>query len=402
MNAPGIQNRDTRGQKYRNTGHFPKATQHVARNEDPAITRLCCRPFRGKVITLYLEERKESMKRKTFISSAAALLAFSGSSFSRSSGRGAGEEAIPQIPGYLDKGDWLGITAPAGHITPEEIQPAVEQIRNWGFNIRVGATVGLQDFTFAGTDEERLNDVQRMLDDPSLKAILFARGGYGAVRIIDRLHWEGFKKYPKWIIGFSDATVFHAHINRNLGIASLHSKMTNSFPDEWEQAEPEQKETILSIQRALRGEQMSYTCAAHPMNRAGTSRGVLIGGNLKTLESLSGTASDIQTAGKLLFVEDTGEYLYSIDRMFWNLKRTGKLDQLKGLIIGGFRIRPDDPGDEFGKNLYQIVMEKVQEYGYPVCFDFPVGHQKNNYALKCGVLHRLQVDQQGSSLTEIR
>ncbi|MGZ4019578.1 MAG: S66 peptidase family protein, partial [Flavisolibacter sp.] len=186
-----------------------------------------------------------------------------------------------------------------------------------------------------------------------------------------------------------------------LKIASIHSKMINSFPDDWNTAEPIQIETIISIQDALGGKKMSYSATPNTNNKQGLAEGVLVGGNLKTLETLSGTASDINTNGKILFVEDTGEYLYSIDRMFWNLKRTGKLKGLKALIVGGFRVKPDDPGEEFGKTIEDIVLEKVSGYNYPVCFDFPVGHQMNNFALKCGVKHRLLVKENEVSLSEI-
>jgi muramoyltetrapeptide carboxypeptidase len=177
--------------------------------------------------------------------------------------------------------------------------------------------------------------------------------------------------------------------------------MTNSFPDDWNTAEPIQIETIISIQDALSGKKMKYSSVPNAKNKEGAGEGILIGGNLKTIETLSGTASDIKTDGKILFVEDTGEYLYSIDRMFWNSKRTGKLRNLKALIVGGFRVKPDDPGEEFGKTIEEIVLEKVKNYNYPVCFDFPVGHQKNNFALKCGVKHRLSVKETEVTLTEI-
>jgi muramoyltetrapeptide carboxypeptidase len=178
--------------------------------------------------------------------------------------------------------------------------------------------------------------------------------------------------------------------------------MCNSFPDDWSKAEPIQVETILSIRDALTGINMKYTAPANEHNKTGAAKGTLVGGNLKTLESLAGSKSDLRTTNKILFVEDTGEYLYSIDRMFWNLKRSGKLDHLAGLIIGGFKIKPsEDPAEEFGKNLYEIVMEKIPDCTYPVCFDFPVGHQKNNFALKCGVQHKLQVTTNGTTLTEV-
>ena len=304
------------------------------------------------------------------------------------------------IPPYLKPGDIIGITCPAGFITEKELQPAIDMIHSWGFDIKIGATVGKRDFSFGGTDTERVIDMQLMLDDPKVKAIMCARGGYGAVRIIDKLLWDRLIAHPKWIIGFSDITVFHCHLGSNYSIASLHSKMCNSFPENWSEAEPIQADSILSIKRALVGEKMKYESLPQEKNRTGTATGPLVGGNLKTIESLAGTKSAIQTKGRILFLEDTGEYLYSIDRMFWNLKRGGKLLGIKGLILGGFKIKPDDPGEEFGRSLYDIVLEKVKEYDFPVCFDFPVGHQKNNYALKCGVNHRLEVKSDACKLTE--
>ena len=305
------------------------------------------------------------------------------------------------IPKYLKQGDTIGISCPAGFITETEIQPAVQQMQNWGFSVKPGDTVGKKDFTFGGTDEERTKDFQQMLDDPSIKAIMCARGGYGAIRIIDQLNFSKFATHPKWIIGFSDITVIHSHLNRNFNIASIHSKMCNSFPDDWSKAEPAQADSILSIKQALFGEKMNYAIVANDKNKTGIAEGILVGGNLKTLESLSGSRSDIKTAGKILFVEDTGEYLYSIDRMFWNLKRTGKLSHLKALVIGGFKIKPDDPGEEFGKTVADIILEKVKEYNYPVCFDFPVGHQKYNVALKCGVKHSVAVRSTEVKLNEV-
>ena len=329
------------------------------------------------------------MKRKHFLSSALALAAAPVSGFRLPLNDEAA--SAPIIPKYLKPGDTIGITCPAGYITEKEIGPAVQQMKEWGFLVKAGDTVGRKDFTFGGTDEERARDFQQMLDDPAIKAIMCARGGYGAVRIIDRLNFSGLVRHPKWIIGFSDITVLHCHLNRNYGIASIHSKMCNSFPDDWSKAEPVQIDTILSIKQALLGEPMKYTATPNPHNRNGIAEGVLVGGNLRIIETLAGTKSDLRTAGKILFVEDTGEYLYSIDRMFWHLKRTGKLEKLAGLIVGGFRIKPDDPGEEFGRTLQEIVLDKVKDYQYPVCFDFSVGHQRNNYALKCGIRHRLMV-----------
>lgn len=305
------------------------------------------------------------------------------------------------IPPYLKQGDMIGITCPAGYILQKDIEPAMEQMKSWGFTIKVGDTVGKRNFTFGGSDADRAADFQQMMDNPAVKAIMCARGGYGFVRIVDRLDFTKLAAKPKWIIGFSDITVLHGHLNRNYGIASIHSKMCNSFPDDWSKADPLQMDTILSIKRALTGETIQYTTLPSAFNRTGTATGVLVGGNLKMIETLAGSKSDLQTAGKILFVEDTGEYLYSIDRMFWNLLRTGKLQGLKGLIIGGFKVKPDDPGEEFGRALQDIVWEKVKDFSYPVCFDFPVGHQKNNFALKCGVVHKLTVSPEAVTLNEM-
>lgn len=341
------------------------------------------------------------MKRKDFLSSIIPLAVTMGAM-----GRGKlvlDEPDAPVIvPPFLKKGDSIGITCPAGFITAKDIQPAVNKMTEWGFVIRVGDTVGKKDNTFGGKDPERIADLQQMLDDTSIKAIMCARGGYGAVRIIDELDFKKFSKHPKWIIGFSDITVIHSHINRNQRIASIHSKMCNSFPEDWSKAEPVQIESIDSIRRCLTGEKMNYLFTPNASNKTGLADGELVGGNLKTLESLAGSKSDISTRDKILFVEDTGEYLYSIDRMFWNLKRTGKLSHLKGLIIGGFKPKKDDEGEEFGKTLEEIVLEKITEYTYPVCFDFPVGHQKNNVALKCGAPHRLAVHLNECRLSELR
>lgn len=313
----------------------------------------------------------------------------------------AGVPLIPVIPRYLAPGDTIGITSPAGYITLKDIEPSVQQMQSWGFKVKIGGTIGKRNFGFGGTDEERTKDMQQMLDDPSLAAIMCARGGYGVVRIIDKLNFNSFRDRPKWVIGFSDATVFHCHLNKNLGIASIHSKMCNSFPDDWNAADELQKQTIFSIRDALTGASIKYEVVPSPYNKYGSAQGVLVGGNLKTLESLSGTASDLYTNGKILFVEDTGEYLYSIDRMFWNLKRTGKLVGLKGLIVGGFKIKPDDPGEEFGSILQNIVLDKLKDYNFPVCFDFPVGHQKNNFALKCGVQYQMDISSQSCVIEDI-
>ena len=339
------------------------------------------------------------MNRKYFLSSiiASATLLPAFKAFSKN------DNELPafKIPAYLKPGDTIGITSPAGYVTLEQIQPAVLQMQSWGFQVKIGGSIGKRDFTYGGTDEERLADFQQMIDDPAVGAIMCARGGYGFVRIIDKIDFSMFKRNPKWIIGFSDVTVLHCHLAKKYGIASIHSKMCNSFPDDWAKAEPIQVETILSIKNALTGEAMRYNAPANANNKPGKAVGMLVGGNLSIIETLAGSESDLDTKNKILFIEDTGEYLYSIDRMLWNLKRSGKLKAVRGLIVGGFKVKPDDVGEEFGKTIYEIVLEKVKEYDYPVAFDFPVGHQRNNFALKCGVNHALDVSQSISTLKSI-
>lgn len=313
---------------------------------------------------------------------------------------GKDPELSKKIPPYLKKGDLISISCPSGYISLEECQPAINKMNEWGFKIRLGMTVGASDFTFAGTDEERTKDLQQMLDDNTIQAIMLGRGGYGAVRIIDNIDFTNFEKNPKWIIGFSDATVFHLHINHNYGIATIHSKMCNSFPDDFSKADQTQIDSIDSIRKCLIGEKMNYKAPMNPSNRPGEAFGPLIGGNLSIIDNLCGSDSDVHTDGKILFIEDVGEYLYKVDGMLWNLKRSGKFKKLKGLIVGGFKMKPDDAGEEFGMNLSEMVLEKVKEYNYPVCFDFPVGHIKENYALKCGVRHQLKVGVEGSLLCD--
>ena len=302
---------------------------------------------------------------------------------------------MSKIPPYLKKGDTIGIVAPAGFMALDKMQTCIATLEDWGYNVQLGATTqSNSENYFSGTDEERLSDFQQMLDDPLVHAILCARGGYGVSRIIDQLDFGTFKNAPKWVIGYSDITVFHSHIYTNYKIASLHSPMAAAFNDgEFN------NQYILSLKNALEGERAVYESGPQEFSIAGEAKGELVGGNLTLLAHLIGTPSDIKTKGRILFLEDIGEYLYNIDRMFLHLRRSGKLDKLAGLVIGGFTDCKDTERP-YGKHVYQIIHEHLKDYDYPVCFGFPVSHEKENYALKVGVKYRLIVDSKGAVLKE--
>jgi muramoyltetrapeptide carboxypeptidase len=290
------------------------------------------------------------------------------------------------IPPYLQKGDTIGITCPAGFMAAEKARTCIDTLHQWGYNVMVGKTLGSNSTNyFSGTDEQRTDELQAMLDDDSINAILCGRGGYGLGRIIDQLEFDLFKKKPKWIIGFSDITVLHEHIYSNYKIATLHAPMAAAFNDAGAE-----NEFIQSLKNALEGKKAKYECAVHDFNKRGEAVGELVGGNLTLGTHLIDTSSDIKTKGRILFLEDTGELLYKIDRMFYQLKRTGKLQKLAGLIIGGFSDMTDTERP-FGKTAYEIIQDIVKEYDYPVCYNFPVSHSKENYALKVGVGYKLKV-----------
>ena len=291
-----------------------------------------------------------------------------------------------KTPPYLQKGDTIGLVCPAGSMPVERISECTRVLNEeWGFTTKVGDTVGSQFNYFSGTDEDRLADFQKMLDDDEVKAILCARGGYGLTRIIDKIDFTKFKKNPKWIIGFSDITVLHAHIYRNHYISTLHAPMANAF-----NGEEYKNEFVQSLRNALEGKKIKYQTPPHEFNKKGEGIGELVGGNLSLLVHLTGTDSDIKTKGRILFLEDVGEYLYNIDRMMRQLKRSGKLDKLAGLIIGGFTDFKDTE-NPFGQTAYEIISDVIKEYDYPVCFGFPVSHEKENYALKIGAGYKLKV-----------
>ena len=300
-----------------------------------------------------------------------------------------------KIPPYLQKGDTIGLVCPAGYMTLDKVQTCIATLQEWGYKVKVGKTVGGDSLTyFSGTDEERLNDFQLMLDDDEIKTVLCARGGYGMGRIIDKIDFKKFKKQPKWIVGYSDITVLHSHLYTNYYISSLHSPMAGAFNEEGFK-----NEFVLSLKNALEGKKIKYQCGAHEYNRKGEAVGELVGGNLALLAHLVGTDSDIKTRGKILFIEDVGEYLYNIDRMMYQLKRSGKLARLAGLVFGGFT-EVKDTDRPFGNTVHEILRDIVKEYNYPVCFDFPVSHTDRNYALKMGVGFKLKVGKTKVTLEE--
>ena len=299
------------------------------------------------------------------------------------------------IPPYLRTGDTIGIVCPAGFLARERAQTCIDVLQEWGYQVKEGKTLNSSSANyFSGTDEERLDDLQEMLDDPDVHAVLCGRGGYGTSRIIDRLDFKQFKRHPKWLIGFSDITILHSHLYTNYKIASLHAPMANAFNDEGYA-----DVFVQSLRHALDGRKQKYECPVHTFNRRGEAVGELVGGNLSLLAHCTGTASDIKTKGRILFLEEVGEYLYATDRMLYQLKRSGKLDRLAGLIIGGFTDSKDTPRP-FGQTVYELVRDIVREYDYPVCFGFPVSHEKENYALKVGAGYKLKVGKNKVTLEE--
>lgn len=287
------------------------------------------------------------------------------------------------IPLNLKKGDKIGIISTARKISLEELTPALNTLKSWGLNPVLGEHLFKEHHQFCGTDTQRASDLQHMIDDPDIKAILCARGGYGTIKIIDKIDFNPLQKNPKWIAGYSDVTVLHAHLNK-LGIASLHGSMPINFSNNTNAA-------LSSLKSALFGEKLTYASKTHSLNRNGQAQGELVGGNLSILYSLLGSKSDINTDGKILFLEDLDEYLYHIDRMLMSLKRNGKLAHLSALIIGGMSDMNDNT-IPFGKTAEEIISEAVSDYNYPICFNFPAGHLKDNQALILGRKIHLTVD----------
>lgn len=288
-----------------------------------------------------------------------------------------------KVPPFLNKKDKVAIIAPAGSIS-NGVDDAIKLLQSWDLEVVVGESTSSSFHQFAGKDELRANDLQKMLDDRSIKAVFAARGGYGTVRIIDRIDFSTFATHPKWIIGFSDITVMHSHIQALFGIPTIHGQMPLTIPDAT-------KASLETLRKALFGEELSYAYRSRYANIGGSAEGILIGGNLAILVSISGSVSEVDYADKILFIEDVGEYYYSIDRMMRMLKRAGKLKDLKGLIVGGFTgMKDNEPG--FGCSAQEIILDLVEEYGYPVATDFPAGHIDNNKSLIFGKSVNLSIE----------
>jgi len=295
-------------------------------------------------------------------------------------------------PPNLKPGDTIGIVAPARKIKEADIEAAVKIFEQWGLYIAFGKNLFNQDRQFAGTDKERAEDLQFMLDDPNIKAVICARGGYGTIKTLPYLDFSRFINNPKWIIGYSDITALHAQIHQ-LGIKSIHGIMPLNFP-----ADGRKNEATESLRKLLFGYKTNCFFKSHPFNKTGETHGKIIGGNLSVIYSITGTKYDIETDHKILFLEDLDEYLYHIDRMMMNLKLSGKLAKLKGLIVGGMTGMNDNTVS-YGKTAYEIIQEAVAEYNFPVCYNFPAGHIENNLALTLGATIKLNISPQEASVT---
>lgn len=296
------------------------------------------------------------------------------------------------IPPSLKPGDTIAIIATARKILKEEILPAKELFESWGLKVEIAQDLFEIENQFAGTDDKRAQQLQWAIQHPEAKAIFCARGGYGTMRILEKVYFSQLTANPKWIFGFSDITALHAHLLSMEHVASVHSPMCITIPES-------SPEAIQSIKDVMFGNGIHYKIASHSLNRVGETEGELTGGNLSLLYALKGTPHFPDMAGKILFIEDLDEYLYHIDRMMLSLKMAGILSRIKGLIVGGFTDMKDNTVP-FGKSAEEIILEHVSSYSYPVCFGFPVGHIKDNRALMVGVKGRMKVSESGVDFTQ--
>jgi|SRR5665647_24338 len=291
-----------------------------------------------------------------------------------------------KFPSKLNPGDKVSIISPASKIDRQIAERAAELLRQQGFRVEIGLHAFDKDGMFAGSDPERAADMQRALNDKSIKAIFFTRGGYGSIRTHLHLNWSSFFRKPKWLIGFSDITVFHAYLSRH-DIASVHGVMTA-----WFEQDEMLTDSFLRLMNLLKGDKPDYFSQPHELNRNGSASGILTGGNLSIIQSLRGTSLDISPKGKILFIEDIDEHHYHLDRMMQNLKVGGVLGQLSGLVVGYFTGMKDGE-TPFGKTAYHIIKDAVSEYRYPVVFGMQSGHELPNYPLLLGSKISLDVSE---------
>ena len=297
-------------------------------------------------------------------------------------------------PPYLKAGDTVAIVAPSGILKHrnEEVERAKRLLKQWNLNVVVGKHVFNQANHFAGTDQERCEDFQNALDNPSVKAIWCARGGYGTVRILDKLDYTKFLEQPKWIIGYSDITALHNQIH-NLGVQSLHAMMCVSLPKD----ESEVEQTIATFKKAIFGETLSYTLEGSKYNQTGEVRAPIVGGNLTMLHTMLGSKTSVDTSGKILFIEEIGEYKYHIDRMLQSLKRAGYFDHCKGVIVGDMtKLRKNTT--LWGTSIEQLILDALADYDFPIAFNMPAGHEEDNRALILGRNATLKVEKTKSTL----
>jgi muramoyltetrapeptide carboxypeptidase len=295
------------------------------------------------------------------------------------------------IPKTLKKGDKVSIISTARKITIQELIPSIKILQSWGLEVVFGENLFKENNQFSGTKKQRVEDLQNAINDNSISAILCARGGYGTVQIIDDINFSNLKKNPKWIIGYSDVTVLHSHLH-NFGIATLHASMPIDFVKNTE-------ESLTSLKNILFKGKNTIEYNSQKINNIGNVNSEIVGGNLSILYSLIGSDSDINTNGKILFIEDLDEYLYHIDRMMINLKRNGKFENLEALIVGGMSDMNDNE-ISFGKSVIEIISECVAEYNYPVCFNFPVGHLDDNRTIILGQQSELIISEKTISLKQ--
>lgn len=289
-------------------------------------------------------------------------------------------------PPFLQNGDKVALVAPARKVSKLEIEPALDFIRQNGWQPVFSEGLTGEYHQWSGTDHERSNQLQRYLDDPEIRMIWCVRGGYGSMRIVDRLNWNAFQKSPKWFVGFSDITVILQHLVHNRNTLAVHGPVALTIN--------KGNQTAAALASVLKGEYAPVSFPSHSANRLGKATGKLHGGNLSLLYALQSSAEDVYPAGSILFIEDLDEYLYHLDRMMVSLKRSGKLKNLGALVVGGMTVMRDND-IPFGFNPVQIILDAVKEYNYPVCFDFPAGHIDDNHALIFGEEVEILVEPNG-------